>query len=349
MQFSDVTCMEIELSTRCNAKCPQCARNFHGSRSKTKIPIVDLNLSVIKKIPFDKFANLESIRICGTYGDPIFNKDLFSIIEHIKTKTSATIVVHTNGAVHSKSWWSKLALVMDNADRVYFGIDGLEDTNGLHRIGVKYSKVIENLIAFNEAGGKSVWTFLIFKHNQHQLDAVKKLSEELGCYGFVVKTTSRFLTREHKVLLKFPVLNEDRDVMYYLEPATIKKYINSNYQKVEKNLEKQKNKKLSCKYQLYIAADGFVFPCPWLGDRMYGEVVEDTDDQKRLLALIEKLGRKNINLNYTNIENIIFGDWFQHIEQTFTKNHFARCIVQCGILWDLNSKASFKLPKFGKE
>jgi len=32
MQFSDVTCMEIELSTRCNAKCPHWSKNDNYPR-----------------------------------------------------------------------------------------------------------------------------------------------------------------------------------------------------------------------------------------------------------------------------------------------------------------------------
>ena len=37
---------------------------------------------------------------------------------------------------------------------------------------------MENVNAFISAGGTAYWKFLIFKHNEHQVEEAKKLSEQ---------------------------------------------------------------------------------------------------------------------------------------------------------------------------
>jgi hypothetical protein len=44
-----------------------------------------------------------------------------------------------------------------------------------------------NVQAFINAGGRAEWDYLIFKHNEHQIDEAKDLSKKLGFYSFVPK------------------------------------------------------------------------------------------------------------------------------------------------------------------
>lgn len=342
--------IEIELTTQCNAKCPQCARNYYGSKATQTLPVIDIDIEVIKRIPFAELNDLEVIRLCGSYGDPILHKNLHKIVSYIQSVTDASIVLSTNGGTRSINWWAKLGSIMRSTDVVYFGIDGLEDTNHLHRIGVKFSKLIQNVKAFNTAGGNSVVTFLIFKHNEHQLNDVRKLSKDLGCVDFIVKSTSRFITRQHKFITKQPVLNDNRELMYYIEPTTIPEYSNKRYDDFDSTSEIIDNSVVKCIFEhnseIYLSAEGYIFPCGWIADRMYGEEVEGLPDHKKLTELMHTAGDKSTNLKFADFNDIVFGKWFSMINDTFSTVPFDRCKAQCGSLSDLHQQSLQNLPEF---
>jgi ubiquinone/menaquinone biosynthesis C-methylase UbiE len=48
--------------------------------------------------------------------------------------------------------------------------------------------------AFIAAGGRARWDFLIFEHNQHQVEEAEALATKWGFEKFVAKKTGRFVT-----------------------------------------------------------------------------------------------------------------------------------------------------------
>jgi tetratricopeptide (TPR) repeat protein len=81
-------------------------------------------------------------------------------------------------------------------DRVTFSIDGLADTNSIYRQNTNWDKIMQSVNSFIQAGGKAVWHYLIFEHNQHQVESARTLAEKLGFVEFVPKATSRFVAQE---------------------------------------------------------------------------------------------------------------------------------------------------------
>ena len=75
-------------------------------------------------------------------------------------------------------FWKDLAKI--KGLKVTFNIDGLQDTNHLYRRNVKWDRLIANVEAFISAGGKADWRYLIFKHNEQQIDEAKTLSKNLN-------------------------------------------------------------------------------------------------------------------------------------------------------------------------
>jgi sulfatase maturation enzyme AslB (radical SAM superfamily) len=69
---------------------------------------------------------------------------------------------------------------------VRFALDGLKDTHSLYRMGSDYDTVVKNMKTFIDAGGRATWKFIVFKHNEHQVDEASKLARELGCVTFTV-------------------------------------------------------------------------------------------------------------------------------------------------------------------
>jgi MoaA/NifB/PqqE/SkfB family radical SAM enzyme len=344
MLVDKISQIELELTTKCNARCPQCIRNYYGSYTWPSLPIVDLDINTLKQsINSEIWENLDHLRLCGTYGDPCMHKDLIKIVKWIKTVSPAAITINSNGGIRNPKWWGELAGILDSdKDTVVFGLDGLADTNHLHRIGVNYNKVIENLKAFNQAGGKSVWQFLVFEHNEHQVDIAREFALSIGCAEFSYKLTSRFVDKTHKLIDKSPVMNNQGEPIYFLKPAKNSKYKNQGYDTFEETTKLfdgydnyLKTTTIDCfaKRMQYIAitAEGYVFPCAWLADRLYGYETEKHKDHETILKMIDSIGGKEkINLKYTDLNSIISGPWFELVENSWKTNELERCAHICG-------------------
>jgi hypothetical protein len=76
-------------------------------------------------------------------------------------------------------------------DYCVFSIDGLEDTNQIYRRNVNWAKLISNATAFIAAGGSAHWDMLVFKHNQHQVEACEQLARDMGFKWFRAKVSKR--------------------------------------------------------------------------------------------------------------------------------------------------------------
>lgn len=331
--------LEIELSTKCNAACPQCSRNYYGGITYPGLPLVNLSLkSLQKNISKSFLEKLDEIALVGTYGDPCMHTDLISVVNWIQQSTNASIRISTNGSLRSKKFWSQLGNLMREQDRVMFCIDGLKDTNHIYRRNTNFNKIIDNLSAFNNAGGRSIWTFIVFEHNEHQVDAAKKMSNELSCHGFIHKKTNRFVNYTNELVKKSPVMDNNSNIIYWLAPPKNKKYLNVGYQTQTQTQTKEylKTTKITCMVLknkiVSISGEGYVLPCGFLQDRLYGYESESHPDRKQLIELINKAGGfEAININHNSIENIITGNFFNNIKESWTNdNRLERCASKCG-------------------
>jgi len=101
--------------------------------------------------------------------------------------------MNTNGGMRKPEFWAKMGTLFSKKLRdhwswqITFSIDGLADTNHLYRRNVEWDKLVANAKAFIDAGGRAEWDYLIFKHNEHQIDEAKQLSKDMGFYAFVPK------------------------------------------------------------------------------------------------------------------------------------------------------------------
>jgi MoaA/NifB/PqqE/SkfB family radical SAM enzyme len=337
--------LEWEVTTACNAACPQCPRNYYGGKTWENLPIIQNNLNWAQDhLPESFIQNLNRIDFCGTYGDPVLNNSLVEIINWLLSVNSdLKITIKTNGGLRNDEWWGQLAQVLGPNGSVFFGIDGLEDTNHLYRRKVNFNQVMQNAQTFINAGGNAFWNFIVFKHNQHQVDQAQQLSERLGFKGFHSKLTSRFFNKKHELQESLVVFDDNGEPEYTIEIPDDPRYINESYKKIE--IIKQisgsldnffKNSTIICKCKnwsrIYLSAEGYVFPCGWLHDRMYGFEAEQHADIMQLKNLFELAGgSKFANINYTSIENIVNGPWFETLMNSWSNSiRLNRCEVMCG-------------------
>ena len=194
--FPELNQLHIELSNACNAACPMCTR-FHVNSPLIR-PDLEIDQITIEKFkqyfPPEVVNKCEVILFCGVHGDPGMAKDLYEICEYIDQVSPTTVIrMNTNGGMRKPEFWSKMGTLFSKKLRdhwswqITFSIDGLADTNHLYRRNVEWDKLVANAKAFIDAGGRAEWDYLIFKHNEHQIDEAKQLSKDMGFYAFVPK------------------------------------------------------------------------------------------------------------------------------------------------------------------
>lgn len=315
-KYHEIKMVHLEITSKCQASCPMCTRNIQGGIENPWMELSEISLEEFKEwFPVDFIKQLERLYMCGNTGDPVVAKDTLKIFKYLReTNPNIVLSMNTNGSARPLHFWQDLAKTGVN---VRFGIDGLEDTHHLYRIGTDFNKIIENAKAFIEQGGYASWDMLVFDHNKHQVSTCEQLSKDIGFKEFIIKNTSRFKEGYH------PVLKKDGTTSHILFPSIKSKEITKSV--VEYKVEE--NREIHCKVQseknLYINAQGHVAPCCWLdflGVPPMGFAFVDYKDK----------GFIPPDLKSNTLQEIFDSGFFDKIESTWNNSPLRQCSKQCG-------------------
>jgi hypothetical protein len=322
---NDITTLDIESINNCNAKCPLCLR---GQGMNTN-DILDWN-KIISNISDTVWQNLQTINFNGTTGDNLMHPNIKDIVLWTCQNTSATINIHTNGGIRDRKWWNNFGSMLTSyKHRVVFGIDGLADTHSTYRIGTNWQRVIDNATAFIQGGGHAEWQFILFKHNSHQVDQAKVLSENLGFKNFFVLYQDRFNNDNMIIQNGSQVEKYDQDISQLNIPVVVRSTSNDLTKRISAS-----NQKIICRSQkigwISIYADGTVWPCCWL----MGWHKAQHQTQFKLIDYhfkkILNLDFNEINLYNNTLENIINSDlWQNRYPKSFINQPNSVCLQQC--------------------
>ena len=163
---------------------------------------------------------------------------------------------------------------------------------------------------------------LVFKHNEHQIDACRTLSEQLGFLNFNTKHTSRFKDN------KFHVLDEQGKTINILYPTERSTLNTTNVLSITPAEIQCKAKKYS---QLYVSADGGVTPCCWL------DFAWQLPNQDNRVNYMDAVGVFP-NLNKSTMKEIFESGYFKQIEDTWAVDPLIECSKQCGKFDKLGSQ-----------
>lgn len=192
--FEELDQLHIELTNGCNAACPMCVRFMNSSPlTRPDLTIQQITLDKFKEwLPPEVIRKINLVLFCGVHGDPCVAKDFLEICEYIAEASPDTKVeVNTNGGMRTPEWWDKVGnLFAHKKDRgwgITFSIDGLDKTNHLYRRNVNWDKLMANVKAYNRYNNISTWDFLVFAHNEHEIEKARKKSKKLRFTYFVPK------------------------------------------------------------------------------------------------------------------------------------------------------------------
>lgn len=174
----------IDPSSACELKCPFCPTG----KDKGTRPRELMDWERYRAVMDELGPTLLHAEFCN-WGEPLLNRGLPRMIRYAKQ-----FGVETHLSSHFNRLDEGVAerLIDSGLDWMIASVDGAApESYARYRVGGDFARVQENLRRFVEVkrrrGSRTPlihWQFLVFRHNEHEIEAARRLSEELGLDGF---------------------------------------------------------------------------------------------------------------------------------------------------------------------
>jgi GT2 family glycosyltransferase/acetyltransferase-like isoleucine patch superfamily enzyme/MoaA/NifB/PqqE/SkfB family radical SAM enzyme len=290
--------MQVEVSSICNLKCPQCFNNIDGHINQ----IMPRSLWNEKIRPY--LNQIKDIHLVGI-GEPLLCKDLFCFIEESKENN---VTVHTTSNLQLVSEEIAKKIVLSGLDELSFSCDGVSDeTYEKIRINGKFDKLKNSLELINkfkkEFNSKTPRLVLNFGASKVNIEELPEIVD------FAVENNVDQIMAYHNIIYNETL--KDESLYHYKELSDYmftKAYEKAKIRGIEifmpglfSNPIKRCNSGIYCGYpfqHLWIYSDGRVGPCCMdfpnrliLGD-LNNNSIEEIWNSKPILNLRKQLAIK---------------------------------------------------------
>ena len=281
--------ISIEPTTACNLRCPECPS---GLRAFSR-PTGNLKQDFFRKT-IDELHKQLIYLIFYFQGEPYINPVFLDMVKYAKDKGIYTIT-STNG--HFLNDANAKKTIESGLDRMIISVDGTtQETYENYRKEGNLESVLQgarNIVkwkkAMNSATPHTIFQFLVVKPNEHQIDEIYRIAEEIGIDEVKLKTAQVYEYEQGNDLI-----------------PTIEKY--SRYKKNTDGTYSVKNKLLNHCWKLWHACvitwDGLVVPCCFdkdaqhrlgdMKDKPFQEIWQGEDYDKFRKQLLK--GRDQIDI-----------------------------------------------------
>ncbi|MCU0429040.1 MAG: SPASM domain-containing protein [Cytophagaceae bacterium] len=180
--------ISIEPTTSCNLRCPECPSGLRSFTRATGMLEASHFHQVVDQVSAHTWYLLMYFQ-----GEPYLHKQFLDLVRYAHQKG---LYVATSTNAHYLDDEMAQKTVRSGLDRIIISIDGTtQETYESYRVGGKLEKVLEgtrNLVKWKRDLKSStphiLFQFLVVKPNQHQIDEVYRLAEELGVDEVGLKT-----------------------------------------------------------------------------------------------------------------------------------------------------------------
>jgi len=281
--------ISIEPTTACNLRCPECPS---GLRAFSR-PTGNLKQDFFRRT-IDELHKQLIYLIFYFQGEPYINPGFLDMVKYAKDKGIYTIT-STNG--HFLNDDNAKKTIESGLDRMIISVDGTtQETYENYRKEGNLEAVLQgarNIVKWkkkmNSSTPHTIFQFLVVKPNEHQIDEIYKLAEEIGIDEVKLKTAQVYEYEKGNDLI-----------------PTIEKY--SRYKKNKDGTYSVKNKLLNHCWKLWHACvitwDGLVVPCCFdkdaqhrlgdMKDKSFKEIWQGDDYDKFRMQLLK--GRDQIDI-----------------------------------------------------
>ena len=237
--------LSIEPAAICQLRCPECALGSDSIVRANKLMDFDLYKRVI-----DEVGPTLLYLLIYFQGEPFLSPTIFDMITYADTKNIYT-ATSTNGQSIDQTVASKI--VKSGLKKIIISLDGVtQETYETYRVGGNLNKTLQAIEFINAEKKAQNSRFpgielqmIVFRHNEHEIEAFKKIAQKMKVQKITIKTAQIYNYTEKTELI-----------------PTIKKY--SRYKTINGNWELKKklhNRCLRMWQSAVITTDGELLPC----------------------------------------------------------------------------------------
>lgn len=237
--------LSIEPAAICQLHCPECALGSNSIVRSNKLMDFDLYKKVIDEVE----PNLLYL-LLYFQGEPFLSPTIFDMITYADNKNIYT-ATSTNAQNINQTVASKI--VKSGLKKIIISLDGVtQETYETYRVGGNLNKTLQAIEFINAEKKAQNSRFpaielqmIIFRHNEHEIGAFKKIAQKMKVQKITIKTAQIYNYTEKTELI-----------------PTIKKY--SRYKTINGNWELKKklhNRCLRMWQSAVITTDGELLPC----------------------------------------------------------------------------------------
>ncbi len=170
----------IDPNSGCDLKCPLCPTGKgKGTRARAKMTWEHYTRLMDELGPWLLHVEFSN------WGEPLLNPRIYDMIRYAKRYG---VEVHLSSHFNHFDEAAAERLLDSGLDWMILSIDGASsETYSRYRIGGDFDKVVRNVRTLIAAKRRRaarkpflIWQCLIFRHNEHEIDAVKALGEKVG-------------------------------------------------------------------------------------------------------------------------------------------------------------------------
>ena len=180
--------ISFEPTTSCNLRCPECPSGLRAFTRPTGMLQKDFFRETI-----DQLHKELTYLVFYFQGEPYLNPAFLEMVQYASSKkiytATSTNAHYLNDAAAKKT-------VESGLDRLIISIDGTtQETYKQYRVGGNLDKVLEgakNIVKWKkELKSKTpfiIFQFLVVRHNEHQIEEIKRIAKEIGVDQLRLKT-----------------------------------------------------------------------------------------------------------------------------------------------------------------
>src|SRR5690606_6554576 len=180
--------ISFEPTTSCNLRCPECPSGLRAFTRPTGMLKRDFFSETIDQLHKDLFYLVFYFQ-----GAPYLNPDFLDTVKYASGKK---IYTATSTNAHFLNDENAKRTIESGLDRLIISIDGTtQETYQKYRVGGNLEKVLagaRNIVKWKkELKSRTpfvIFQFLVVKHNEHQIEDVKRLAKETGVDDVWFKT-----------------------------------------------------------------------------------------------------------------------------------------------------------------
>jgi len=180
--------ISIEPTTSCNLRCPECPSGLRSFNRPTGM----LDKKFFERT-MDELSSHLLYLIFYFQGEPYLHPDFTEMVRYASAKN---IYTATSTNAHYLNDENARKTVESGLDRLIISIDGTtQESYEQYRIGGSLEKVLDgarNIVHWKKKLKSKtphvIFQFLVVRHNEHEVEELKKLAKEIGVNEVALKT-----------------------------------------------------------------------------------------------------------------------------------------------------------------